>query len=93
MQIHIEIHVRSESGGGILFFSNPYVKMKNYKVDPDKEAARWAYVRIRETELQMSRSLEIEKVIYNGDRNITEETKLCREEFDLSEWRQEGYIQ
>ncbi|MGV3464748.1 MAG: hypothetical protein ACO1OT_05585 [Heyndrickxia sp.] len=92
MQIHIDIHVR-ESGGGILLFANPHVKMKYFKVDPDREAAKWAYARIYEASLEMGgRYLEIEKVIYNGDHNITELVKEMEENFDLSEWKQEGYL-
>ncbi|PKR86088.1 hypothetical protein [Heyndrickxia camelliae] len=92
MQIHIQIHVR-ESGGGILLFTNPHVKRKYFKVDPDREAAKWAYARIYEASMEMGgRYLEIEKVFYNGDRNITELVKEMEETFDLFEWKQKGYI-
>lgn len=92
MQIHIDIHVR-DSGGGMLFFANPNVKMKYFRDDPDKEAARWAYARIYEASMEMGgRSLEIEKVIYNGDHNITDLVKEIQATFDLQKWRREGYI-
>ncbi|WP_283249408.1 hypothetical protein [Bacillus sp. FJAT-49736] len=37
-------------------------------------------------------ALEIEKVIYNGDCNITELVKEIEDTFDLFNWRQEKYI-
>ncbi|PKR82499.1 hypothetical protein [Heyndrickxia camelliae] len=92
MQIHIDIHV-NDGLGGMLFFANPHVKMAYFKVDPDREAAKWAYARIYEASMEMGgRSLEIEKVFYNGDHNITELVKEMQDSFDLQEWRRERYL-
>jgi hypothetical protein len=47
MQINIRIMLSIE-GNRSLIFANPNVKMNRFREDPNREAARWAYARIRE---------------------------------------------
>lgn len=94
MNIKIELHLES-SFSKSLAFASTFVDEHSLEIDLDHIAAKAAYRRIKEIKRETGyRELSIDKIIYNGQHDITDKVKkLFEAPIDqIIEWELQGYI-
>ncbi|WP_153124705.1 hypothetical protein [Peribacillus tepidiphilus] len=81
MNVTIELHLYARGTRWMQRGSFP-VKVSDFKKDPDFAAAVVAYEWIRQIKMEMGLDAEVEKVIYDGEHDITEIVKQIRPVID-----------
>ena len=93
MKIKIELHLESSLSKS-LAFAYAFVDELSFE-EPDHIAAKAAYRRIKEIKRETGyRDLSIDKIIYNGQHDITDLVKKIYEApiDQIIEWELQGYI-